>query len=292
MGTLDGRVAVVTGGGRGIGREEALLLAAEGARVVVNDLGTELDGTGTDASVAQAVVDEITATGGTAVANTDDVSTWDGAQGLIQQAVDTYGDLHVLVNTAGNVRDRVLVNMSEEDWDLVIRTHLKGTFAPTRHAAAHWRQRAKEENPTRNPVVLNTSSTSGLIGQPGQSNYGAAKAGIAAFTVIVAQELTRIGARANVIVPAARTRMTLGTPGLADQVREPEDPSQFDSWHPANVAPLAALLAQESCDITGKVFFVRGGQIRKFENWQRTATIEQDDRWSIGDLAQAIEKVL
>jgi NAD(P)-dependent dehydrogenase (short-subunit alcohol dehydrogenase family) len=292
MGTLDGRVAVVTGGGRGIGREEALLLAAEGARVVVNDLGTELDGTGTDPEVAQAVVDEIVAAGGEAVASTVDVSTWDGGQQVVQQAIDTYGDLHVLVNTAGNVRDRVLVNMSEEDWDLVIRTHLKGTFCPTRHAAAYWRQRAKDENPTRNPVVLNTSSTSGLIGQPGQSNYGAAKAGIAAFTVIVAQELTRLNARANVIVPAARTRMTLSTPGLADQVREPEDAAQFDAWHPGNVAPLAALLAQESCDITGKIFFVKGGQIRKFENWQRTATIEQDDRWSIGDLALAIEKVL
>lgn len=291
MGALEGRVAVVTGGGRGIGREVALLYAAEGASVVVNDLGTELDGTGSDPTVAAAVVDEIIASGGSAVANTDDAASWSGAEALVQQAIDTYGDLHIVVNMAGNTRDKVLVNMSEQDWDEVIRTHLKGTFCPTRHAAAYWRGKAKEGKPV-DAVVLNTSSTSGLVGNPGQSNYGAAKAGIAAFTVIAAMEFGRIGARANVIVPAARSRMTLSTPGLAEQVAEPSDPSEFDLWHPANIAPLAAYLGQQSCEITGKVFFVKGGQIRKFENWQRTETIERDDRWTIATLGESIDKVL
>ncbi len=204
MGELEGRVAIITGAGRGIGREHALFFAAEGAKVVVNDLGGAVDGSGDDRSPAQQVVDEITAAGGQAVANADDVCDWEGGQRLIATAVEAFGDLHVLVNNAGILRDRVLVNMSEADWDSVIHVHLKGHFVPTRHAAAYWRARTKEGKEVRASVV-NTSSTSGLLGNPGQANYGAAKAGIAAFTTIVADELVRYGVRVNAIAPAART---------------------------------------------------------------------------------------
>ena len=220
MGALEGRVAIITGAGRGIGREHALLFAAEGARLVVNDLGGAIDGSGDDRSPAEQVVDEIRAMGGEAVSNSDDVASWDGAQRLVGAAVDAFGELHVLVNNAGNLRDRMLVNMSEEDWDAVIHVHLKGHFLPTRFAAAHWRERVKSGE-TVTAAIVNTSSTSGLLGNPGQTNYGAAKAGIAAFTVIAAQELARYGVRVNAIAPAARTRMTEATPGLGDIVKAP-----------------------------------------------------------------------
>ncbi len=220
MGALDGRIAIITGAGRGIGREHALLFASEGASVVVNDLGGAVDGSGDDRSPAQQVVDEITAAGGRAVANADDICDWEGGKRLIDTAVEAFGDLHVLVNNAGILRDRVLVNMSEEDWDSVIHVHLKGHFVPTRHAAAYWREQTKAGHEVKASVV-NTSSTSGLLGNPGQSNYGAAKAGIAAFTTIAADELVRYGVRVNAIAPAARTRMTEQTPGLSDIVRGP-----------------------------------------------------------------------
>ena len=207
MGALDGRVAIITGAGRGIGREHALLFAAEGAKVVVNDLGGNLDGSTSTQSPAEQVVDEIRAAGGEAVANHDDIASWEGGARLIQTALDAFGDLHVLVNNAGILRDRVLVNLSEEDWDSVIHVHLKGHFVPTRHAAAYWREQAKAGKDVK-AAIINTSSTSGLIGNVGQSNYGAAKAGIAAFTVIIAEELGRYGVRAKAIAPAARTRMT------------------------------------------------------------------------------------
>ena len=207
MGALDGRVAIITGAGRGIGREHALLFAAEGAKVVVNDLGGGLHGEAESTSAAEQVVEEIKSFGGEAIANHDDVADWDGGANLVKSAVDTFGDLHVLVNNAGILRDRVLVNLSEEDWDSVVRVHLKGHFVPSRHAAAYWRERAKDGNEVKASIV-NTSSTSGLLGNIGQSNYGAAKAGIAAFTVIISDELGRYGVRANAIAPAARTRMT------------------------------------------------------------------------------------
>ncbi len=225
MGALDGRVAIITGAGRGIGREHALLLAAEGAKVVVNDLGGPVDGSGDgsgdDRSPAEQVVAEITEAGGEAIANADDVADWDGGKRLVDAAIDAFGDLHVLVNNAGILRDRVLVNMTEEDWDSVIHVHLKGHFVPTRHAAAYWREKSKAGEDVK-ASVINTSSTSGLLGNPGQSNYGAAKAGIGAFTVIAAQELSRYGVRVNAIAPAARTRMTESTPGLSDIVQRPE----------------------------------------------------------------------
>jgi NAD(P)-dependent dehydrogenase (short-subunit alcohol dehydrogenase family) len=291
MGHLDGRIAIVTGAGRGLGREHALLMAAEGAAVVVNDFGTELDGSGSDPAVAQAVVDEIRAAGGTAIADTADVATWDGAEALVRKAVDELGGLDVLVAIAGNVRDRIMVTMSEQDWDDVTRTHLKGTFAPIRHAAAYWRERTKAGEPV-DASIITTSSTSGLLGQAGQSNYGAAKAGIAAFTSIIAQEVPRVGARANCVVPAARTRMTLGTPSLADTVAEPSDPSQFDGWHPACVSPLVVLLAKAGGTINGETFFARGGIVQRFENWKRTTKLERDERWTVDELEREISALL
>jgi NAD(P)-dependent dehydrogenase (short-subunit alcohol dehydrogenase family) len=290
MGALDGRTAIITGAGRGIGREHALCFASEGANVVVNDLGGAVDGSGDDRSPAQQVVDEITAAGGRAVANADDVCDWEGGKRLVDTAVETFGDLHVLVNNAGILRDRVLVNMSEPEWDSVVHVHLKGHFVPTRHAAAYWRQQTKAGREVK-ASVINTSSTSGLLGNPGQSNYGAAKAGIAAFTVIAAQELVRYGVRVNAIAPAARTRMTEQTPGLSDIVRAPADPAAFDSWDPANISPVVAYLATESCPATGRVFFVQGGQVRLFQPWTMTESIDKDDRWTVAELAAEMHRL-
>src|SRR5690349_10815799 len=235
MGSLDGRVAIITGAGRGIGREHALLFASEGAKVVVNDLGGAMDGSGDDRTAAEQVVDEIKALGGEAVANADNVADWEGSQRLINTAVEAFGDLHVLVNNAGILRDRVLVNMTEDEWDAVIHVHLKGHFAPTRWAAAYWREQTKAGKDVK-ASVINTSSTSGLLGNPGQTNYGAAKAGIASFTVICAMELARYGVRSNAIAPAARTRLTEATPGLGDVVQPPTEADAFDIWDPANIS--------------------------------------------------------
>jgi NAD(P)-dependent dehydrogenase (short-subunit alcohol dehydrogenase family) len=290
MGALEGRTAVITGAGRGIGREHALLFASEGADVVVNDLGGAVDGSGDDRSAAQQVVDEIVSAGGHAVANAEDVCDWDGGQRLIETAVEAFGDLHILVNNAGILRDRVLVNMSEDEWDSVVHVHLKGHFVPTRHAAAYWRERTKEGHEVK-ASVINTSSTSGLLGNPGQTNYGAAKAGIAAFTVIAAQELVRYGVRVNAIAPAARTRMTEQTPGLSDIVRAPGNAAEFDSWDPANVSPLAAYLATESCPSTGQVYFVQGGQVRLFQPWTMTESIDKDGRWTVSELAAEMHRL-
>ncbi|MHB8681687.1 MAG: SDR family oxidoreductase [Acidimicrobiales bacterium] len=291
MGALDGRVAIITGAGRGIGREHALLFAAEGAKIVVNDLGGAIDGSGDDRTPAQQVVDEIKAMGGEAVANADDIADWEGGRRLVEAAVEAFGDLHVLVNNAGILRDKMLVNMAEEEWDSVIHVHLKGHFVPTRHAAAYWREQVKAGRDVK-AAVVNTSSTSGLLGNPGQTNYGAAKAGIAAFTVIAAQELNRYGVRVNAIAPAARTRMTEQTPGLGDIVKAPSDPGAFDVWNPANISPLVGYLATESCPLTGQVFFVQGGQVRLFRNWTMTATIDNKDRWTVAALAEAMPSIV
>ncbi|HWD97284.1 MAG TPA: SDR family oxidoreductase [Acidimicrobiales bacterium] len=291
MGALDGRVAIITGAGRGIGREHALLFAAEGAKVVVNDIGGALDGSTTEATPAEEVVAEIRSFGGEAVANHDNVATWDGGKRLVKSAVEAFGDLHVLVNNAGILRDRVLVNLSEEDWDSVITVHLKGHFVPTRHAAVYWREQAKNGKTVR-ASVINTSSTSGLLGNVGQSNYGAAKSGIASFSVIIAEELGRYGVRVNAIVPAARTRMTESTPGLSDYVVKPPDPAVFDLWDPANISPLVATLAMENCTVTGQVLFVQGGTVRKFQNWTMTDTIEKNDRWTVSELAAELPTLL
>lgn len=290
MGALDGRVAIVTGAGRGIGREHALLFAAEGAKVVVNDCGGGVEGSTEDGSPAEQVVDEIEGLGGEAVANTDDVADWEGGRRLVECALEAFGDLHVLVNNAGILRDRMIVNMTEEDWDGVIRVHLKGHFVPTRHAATYWRERTKAGEEVRASIV-NTSSTSGLLGNPGQANYGAAKAGIAAFSLIAAHELGRYGVRVNAIAPAARTRMTELTPGLSDIVKAPADQSQFDVWDPANVSPLVAYLATESCPLTGRVFFVQGGTVRNFQSWTMTEAIDRPSRWTVQELEQEMPKL-
>jgi NAD(P)-dependent dehydrogenase (short-subunit alcohol dehydrogenase family) len=290
MGVLEGRVAIITGAGRGLGREHALLFAAEGAKVVVNDLGGAVDGSGDDRSAAEKVVGEIEAMGGRAVANAEDVADFEGAKRLVSSAVEAFGDLHVLVNNAGNLRDKMLVNMAEEDWDSVIHVHLNGHFAPTRHAAAYWRARVKEGHEVH-AAVVNSSSTSGLLGNPGQTNYGTAKAGIAAFTVIAAAELSRYGVRVNAVAPAARTRMTEQTPGLGDIVKAPRNPGEFDVWDPANVSPLVAYLSMKSCPITGKVLFVQGGEIRMFQPWTMTDSLEKNDRWTVEELADQLPKL-
>ena len=279
---LAGRVAVVTGGARGIGREHALLLAAEGARVVVNDV---------DAEPAQAVVDEIVAAGGEAVAAPGDVSSWETGEALIGFAVGAYGDLHVLVNNAGNVADRFLPNMTEQEWDDVIRIHLKGHFVPTRWAAAWWREQAKAGRQVQASVVC-TTSTSGLLGNPGQSNYGAAKAGIAAFTVIAAAELGRYGVRVNAVAPLARTRLTESVPGLAEAVAPPADPAGFDVWHPGNVSPLVAWLASAGCSVTGRVFLAHGGKVQLFRPWSLEGAVEKEGRWTAAELGQAMPGLL
>ena len=290
MGALDGRVCIITGAGRGIGREHALLFASEGAKVVVNDLGGALDGSPEDGTPAEQVAAEIVAMGGEAIANHDNVADWDGAKHMIDQAVETFGDLHVLVNNAGNLRDRVLVNMSEDDWDAVIHVHLKGHFAPLHHAANYWRDQTKAGKDVK-ASVINTSSTSGLLGNPGQGNYGAAKAGIAALTIIAASELGRYGIRVNALAPNARTRMTESAPGLVDLVKEPEDAAAFDVWDPANISPLVGYLATESCPSTGKVFFVLGGTIRNFQGWTLTETLETDDRWTVAELQAEMHRL-
>ncbi len=285
MGALEGRVAIITGAGRGIGREHALLFAAEGAKVVINDLGAANDGEGSDLSPAEEVVAEIRAAGGEAVANGDNVADWEGAQNLINTAISTFGDLDILVNNAGILRDRVLVNMTEAEWDAVIAVHLKGHFAPTRWAAAYWREQHKA-GVTKPRNLVHTSSTSGLFSNPGQSNYGAAKSGIATFSQIVAKELSRYGVVSNCIAPGARTRLTLATPGL-DSIMAPKQEG-FDEWDPANISPLAAYLSSSVCAFTGETFFVQGGVVKRVESWAMAETVEQNGTWSVDDLAQAL----
>ena len=288
MGALAGRVAIITGAGRGIGREHALLFAAEGAKVVVNDLGGSNDGTGVDATPAQQVVAEIQAMGGEAIANGDNVADWEGAQRLINSAVEAFGDLDILVNNAGILRDRVLVNMTEEEWDAVIAVHLKGHFAPTRWAASYWREQHKA-GVTKPRHIVHTSSTSGLFSNPGQSNYGAAKSGIATFSEIVAKELSRYNVKSNTIAPGARTRLTLATPGLENIMKPAE--TGFDPWDPANISPLVAYLASESCAFTGETFLVQGGMVTKLEGWSRGPGVERGEKWTVGELADALAPI-
>ena len=276
----EGRVAIITGAGRGIGREHALLLAHHGAKVVVNDLGGSMDGEGNDKGPAQEVVDEVIAMGGEALANTDDISDWDGAQRLVESAVDHFGRLDILINNAGILRDRMLTNMSEAEWDAVIKVHLKGTFAPSRHAAASWRERSKagEANDAR---IINTSSPSGIYGNVGQTNYGAAKAGIASFTIIAAKELARYGVTVNAIAPAALTRMTEGL-GMGQGSEEDKE-----TMSPAHIAPIVCWLASpESAQVTGRVFDVSGRMLSVSESWHRGPTLENptDDPVELGPL--------
>ena len=292
MGICDGRVVIVTGAGRGIGREHALAFAAEGAKVVVNDLGAGIDGQDVGEHPAEQVVAEIEAAGGEAVINGNDISSWDGAAELVQQAVDTYGGLDVLVNNAGFLRDKMLVGMSEEEWDKVTTVHLKGHYAPLRHAAAYWRAESKAGRP-RAARVINTSSGAGLFGSVGQGNYATAKAGIALLTIQTAAEMKGYGITANAIAPAARTRMTTSAgEGMASQMAPPEDGS-FDAMDPANVSPLVVWLGSEaSGDVTGRVFEVEGGKVTVCDGWQRAASEDKGAKWDPAELGSVVPRLL
>lgn len=288
MGSLEGRVAIITGAGRGLGREHALLFAREGAKVVVNDLGGAPDGSGHDATPAEQVVEEIVAAGGEAVASGDDATDPEAAEQLVRLAVETFGDLHVLVNNAGILRDRMIVNMTDEEWDAVIHVHLRGHFMPMRSAARYWRTRSKADDGPVRASVINTTSTSGLFSNVGQANYGAAKTGIATLTEIGQKELSRYGVRCNSIAPAARTRLTLSVPGAEERYRERAERSHdFDKDDPANVSPFVAYLATVDCPIAGKTFFVHGSSVHLIKPWSFHESIETTGRWSIEELADA-----
>ncbi|MEV0469325.1 SDR family oxidoreductase [Streptomyces prunicolor] len=287
-GICDGRVVVVTGAGRGLGRAHALAFAAEGARVVVNDLGVGLDGTPAPDSPAAQVVAEIRAAGGEAVAHGGDIATAAGAASLVSTALETYGRLDTLVNNAGYLRDRMLVNLDEDDWDAVMRVHLKGHFLPLKHAAAHWRAETKVG---RTPVarIINTSSGAGLLGSVGQGNYSAAKAGIIGLTLVAAAELARYGVQVNAIAPAARTRMTEHT--FAETMAAPD--SGFDVMAPENVSPLVVWLGSgEGAGVTGRVFEAEGGRITVMEGWRAGPSVEKGARWGVGEVGETVVKLL
>ena len=287
MGLLDGKTAIVTGAGRGIGREEALLLASEGAKVIVNDVGAARTGEGSDRSPAEQTVEDIKRAGGEAAINTDDVSSWKGAESLVKQVVDTWGKLDILVNNAGILRDKMSFNMEESDWDDVIRVHLKGHFAMSHFAAIHWRERSKAGEEVSGRIV-NTASEAGLFGNAGQANYGAAKAGIAAMTIILARELQRYGVTVNSISPRARTRMTEDLFGEMAKAEE----GKFDAFSPANVAPLVAFLASdEASDISGQNFIVFGGSVWVVKGWSPAGELKRDGAWTPKELADNKSKL-
>jgi NAD(P)-dependent dehydrogenase (short-subunit alcohol dehydrogenase family) len=280
-GLCTGRVVVITGAGNGIGRAHALAFAAQGAKVVVNDLGGARDGAGASAGPAQQVADEIIAAGGEAVANTEDISSWAGAGRLVGRAVEAFGGLDVVVNNAGILRDRMIVTMTEQDWDAVIGVHLKGTFAVLHHAAAYWRQRAKERH-ANDARVINTTSPSGLFGNPGQSNYGAAKAGIASLTVIAARELDRYGVTVNAIAPTALTRMTEDIPMMRDA-------AAAGDLSPEAISPLVVWLGSaQSRPVTGRVFGVWGNAITVLEGWVNGPSVSRDSRWTPAELSEVL----
>ncbi|HKA05363.1 MAG TPA: SDR family oxidoreductase [Acidimicrobiales bacterium] len=287
MGICEGRVVVVTGAGRGIGRAHALAFAAEGARVVVNDVGAALDGAGADTAPAAEVVAEIEAAGGEAVANTDDVSDWDGARRLLETALDAFDGLHTLVCNAGIVRDRMIVNMSVDEWDAVMRVHLRGVFCPVRHAVDYWRNEHKAGR-HRSARIVTTSSGAGLFGSVAQANYSAAKAGIATFTIVAAAELGRYGILANTIAPSARSRMTEGA--FPEMMARPE--SGFDQMDPANVAPLVVWLGSEWCDVSGRAFEVQGGELSVADGWQHGTVIDKGGRWEPAEIGAAVHDLL
>lgn len=287
-GICDGRVVIVTGAGRGIGAEHALEFGRQGAKVVVNDIGSALDGTGRETTPAQEIVDRIIAAGGEAIASYDDVTDWDAAASLVQTALDTFGRLDTVVNNAGAVRDRMFVNMSADEWDAAIRINLRGHFCPARHAAAYWRDEAKAGRAV-DARIVNTSSGAGLMGSVGQANYGAAKAGIAALTLIQAAELARYGITANAIAPSARTRMTEGA--FAEMMAAVD--TGFDAMAPENIAPLVVWLGgNESADVTGRVFELEGGKISVADGWQHGVPADRGRRWDPAEIGPAVRGLL
>jgi NAD(P)-dependent dehydrogenase (short-subunit alcohol dehydrogenase family) len=289
MGVLDGKVAIVTGAGRGIGRSHALLLASEGAQVVVNDLGGEWDGVGADNRPAQTVVEEIEAAGGKAVANYDNCATFEGAEGLVRQAVEHFGDLNILVNNAGILRDKMLFNMTEDDWDSVINVHLKGHFAPSHFAVSYWRQKSKAGEEVYGRII-NTSSESGLFGNAGQANYAAAKAGIVSLTWVLARECQKMGVTANAIAPRARTRMTEGTFGGFNSVSD----TGFDMVAPENISPLVGYLASPAAgSVSGQVFIVWGDEVQVVKGFEGVAMAKNNgERWTVDGLIAAAPQQL
>ncbi len=283
MGTLDGRVIAITGAAGGLGRAYAHELASHGARLVLNDLGVRRDGSGTDPNVVAALAEEVAASGAEVVASPDDITTTEGAEALLASALDAFGTVDGLINSGGMLRDRMLVSMDVEDFDAVLRGHLRAHFCPTRAFAGHWRERSKAGDPVDAAVVM-TTSNAGLFSQPGQSNYAAAKAGIAGLTVTLADELARYGVRVNAISPAARTRMTTEVPAMAEMVAAPQDPEAFDVFDPANVASVVAWLVAPREQVTGQVVFVRGGELQVLRGWRYADAHERDGRWELDDL--------
>jgi NAD(P)-dependent dehydrogenase (short-subunit alcohol dehydrogenase family) len=288
VGICDDRIVIVTGAGGGLGRAHALAFAAEGARVVVNDIGTSREGEGSSTAPAQQVVDEIVAAGGEAVANTDDIADWEGAGSLVNAAIESFGGLDVLVNNAGFLRDRMLVGMSVEEWDAVIRVHLRGHFCPLRHAGGYWREQSKNGDAV-DARIINTSSGAGLMGSVGQGNYSAAKAGIVGMTLVASAELARYGVTANAIAPAARTRMT--EVAMPDMMRAPDE--GFDAMAPENVSPLVVWLGStESREVTGRVFEVEGGMVSVADGWQHGPRVDKGDRWAPAELGDVVRDLL
>jgi NAD(P)-dependent dehydrogenase (short-subunit alcohol dehydrogenase family) len=292
-GLLEGRVAIITGAGRGIGREEALMMAKHGAKVVVNDLGAHFDGTGTDTSPAQQVVNEIKAAGGEAVANGESVTDFKGAKRIIECATDTFGKLNIVVNNAGILRDRMIFNMGEDDWDSVIGVHLKGTFNMSRHACEYWREENKKGN-LLNGRIINTSSDSGLLGNVGQTNYGSAKAAVALMAIAMDREMAKYGVTCNSIAPLARTRLTTdATPSTAGMMSAPSDAKDFDAFNPRNVAPLVAWLASEDAkDVHGEVFRVGGGTVWLLSGWKTVGKVQQKATWEADALGGKLKQAL
>ena len=287
MGICDGRVVIITGAGRGLGREHALAFAAEGAKVVVNDVGASLQGDGNDMSPAQEVVDLIRANGGEAITNGDDIADWDGAGRLVQSAIETFGGLDTVVTNAGIVRDRMFVNMSVDEWDAVIRVHLRGTFCPVKHAVDYWRAESKAGRPREGRVVT-TSSGAGLHGSIAQTNYSAAKAGIATFTINIAAELGRIGVNANSIAPSARSRMT--EEAFAEMMAKPD--TGFDAMDPANISPLVVWLGSGDCDVSGRIFECAGGLISLADGWQIGAEFDKGAKWDPAEIGSVVDDLV
>ena len=287
MGICDGRVVIITGAGRGLGREHALAFAAEGAKVVVNDVGASLQGDGNDMSPAQEVVDLIRANGGEAITNGDDIADWDGAGRLVQSAIDTFGGLDTVVTNAGIVRDRMFVNMSVDEWDAVIRVHLRGTFCPVKHAVDYWRAESKAGRPREGRVVT-TSSGAGLHGSIAQTNYSAAKAGIATFTINIAAELSRIGVNANSIAPSARSRMT--EEAFAEMMAKPD--TGFDAMDPANISPLVVWLGSGDCNVSGRIFECAGGLISLADGWQIGAEFDKGAKWDPAEIGSVVDDLV